>query len=283
MPFVEQPVRTGYSFVNHGQGARKGHKRKKGPSSRGGGGNDGEDDDDDGDDAPEFNGDDEEDDDDRFEELEAELEKDQEEEAAFFATLPSSQSFDFKVAAASKRHKRTKAGDNADEDPDAMYTKSGFVKDHRAVMKDMMVFLDQFYRNKKLNSKAPLSAPEGGVTEAKSDDSIVTTEAEVSFPKALKQTAIPIKGISMGNSMTNPVTQIQIHADHAFYLGLPTTTQADQMREYQCNAVKLVEQGRFLDANPFRGKIFNLFRNSTGQLNAFNIRKGSHGMIYSKY
>ncbi|KAF9547483.1 hypothetical protein EC957_008320 [Mortierella hygrophila] len=127
-------------------------------------------------------------------------------------------------------------------------------------------------RNKKIQSKLPQSAS-GGVMETET-----ATEETVETQATPKQAVIPIKGISMGNSMTDPITQIQIHADHAFYLGLLTTLQADQMREYQRSAVKLVEQGRFLDANRFRGKIFNLFRKSTGQLNTFDIRKGSHGM-----
>ncbi|KAF9326434.1 hypothetical protein BGZ91_001935 [Linnemannia elongata] len=306
MLFVEQPVGTGYSFVN--QSGKKRTKRKKG-SARGGDGErkDDEVDSDDGDDTLGFDADNDEekDRDGSFEELEAELERDQEEEAAFFATLPSSLPFDFKVAAASKRRgMRIKATNNTDEDPDAMYTKSGYVKDQRAVVRDMLVFLDQFYerypeqrkadlyiagqsyagkfipsiahaimeRNKKIQSKLPQSA-RGGVmeTETAAEETIKTQATPM-------QAVIPIKGISMGNSMTDPITQIQIHADHAFYLGLLTTPQADQMREYQRNAVKLVEQGRFLDANRFRGKIFNLFRNSTGQLNTFDIRKGSHGM-----
>lgn len=307
MLFVEQPVGTGYSFVD--QGGKQRTKRKK-ESARGGDRgerNVDEGDNDDGDDTPGFNADDEEGKDGggKFEELDAELERDQEEEAAFFAALPSSLPFDLKVAAASKRRGRgTKAGNNTDEDPDAMYTKSGYVKDQRAVVKDMMVFLDQFYerypeqqkadlyiagqsyagkfipsiahaimeRNKKIQSKLPQNVSSGVMETETAADETIKAQATP------KQAVIPIKGISMGNSMTDPITQIQIHADHAFYLGLLTTHQADQMREYQSNAVKLAEQGRFLDANRFRGKIFNIFRNSTGQLNTFDIRKGSHGM-----
>ncbi|KAF9547484.1 hypothetical protein EC957_008321 [Mortierella hygrophila] len=134
MLFVGQPVGTGYSFVD--QGSKKRKKRKKGSARRGGERNADEGDNEDGDDTPGFDADDEEGEDSRFEELDAELERDQEEEAAFFETLPSSLPFDFKVAAASKRRRgRAKAGINTDEDPDAMYTKSGYVKDQRAVVK----------------------------------------------------------------------------------------------------------------------------------------------------
>ncbi|KAK5822408.1 Alpha/Beta hydrolase protein [Linnemannia elongata] len=166
----------------------------------------------------------------------------------------------------------------------AMYTKLGYVKDQRAVVRDMLVFLDQFYERYPEQQKADLYIV-GQSYAGKFIPSIAHAimERNRKIQSKLPQSArggavIPIKGISMGNSMTDPITQIQIHADHAFYLGLLTTLQADQMREYQRNAVKLVEQGRFLDANRFRGKIFNLFRNSTGQLNTFDIRKGSHGM-----
>ncbi|KAF9912369.1 hypothetical protein EC991_011061 [Linnemannia zychae] len=300
MLFVEQPVGTGYSFVDQG-GAKKGSKHKKKTRH---GGNEVSDD---GDDAPEFDDVQEDDDEDaRLDEIDEELEKDQEEEAAFFATLPVSDPFDLKVAAASKRNSTNNA-----EDSDAMFTKSGYVKDQRAVVKDMMVFLDQFYerypeqlkadlyiagqsyagkfipsiahaimeRNKKLKAKLPQSV--GGAAEAGVEDLEAETGADteaISKAAPPKKVAIPIKGVSMGNTMTDPITQIQIHADHAYYLGLLTEPQADQMREYQKSAVELVEQGRFLDANRYRGKVFNLFRNSTGNLNTFDIRKGSHGM-----
>ncbi|KAF9124765.1 hypothetical protein BGW39_007920 [Mortierella sp. 14UC] len=262
MLFIEQPVGTGYSLVNQG-GDKKGSKHKE--MARRSGSSGGNDDDTDGDDVLGF--DNEEDDDgekDGFETLVSELERDQEEEAAFFATLTASESFEFKVAAASKR----------------------YVKDQRAVAKDMMVFLDQFYgrypeqqkadlyiagqsyvgkfipsiahaimdRNRKV--KAKLSQSGGGVTEAEVEVSMATT---LTCAEAVD-------------------TEIQIHTDHAYYLGLLTEPQADQMREYQRLAVELVEQGRFLDANRFRGKIFNLFRNSTGGHNTFDIRKGSHGI-----
>ncbi|KAK3847610.1 MAG: Alpha/Beta hydrolase protein [Linnemannia gamsii] len=314
MLFIEQPVGTGYSFVDQG-GSGKGSKHKK-KSRRGGGGwNDDEGDGDgDDDDTPGFDNEEEDDSEDvRFEELDAELERDQEDEAAFFATLPSRHSYEVKVAATGKRP-RGQTGNNSSyaEDPGAMYTKSGYVKDQRAVVEDMMIFLDQFYerypeqqktdlyiagqsyagkfipsiahaimdRNKKLKAKLPQS---GGGKEVEADDmmamaDIIVTHTVSKAAAPPKQVVIPIKGISMGNTMTDPITQIQIHADHAYYLGLITEPQADQMRDYQRSAVELIEQGRYLDANRFRGKIFNLFRNSTGRLNTFDIRKGSHGM-----
>ncbi|KAG0274096.1 hypothetical protein BGZ95_010106 [Linnemannia exigua] len=322
MLFIEQPVGTGYSFVDQG-GSGKGSKHKKksqsGRGSRGENDDEGDGDDDgDGDDTPEFDNEEEDDDDGdedvRFEELDAELERDQEEEAAFFATLPSTHPFEVKVAAAASKRPRGQTGNNDSkaEDPDAMYTKAGYVKDQRAVVNDMMIFLDQFYerypeqqkvdlyiagqsyagkfipsiahaimdRNKKLNAKL-LQSGDGKEVEADGMMAMAETIGIQTVSKTAtkaKQRVIPIKGISMGNTMTDPITQIQIHADHAYYLGLITEPQADQMREYQRSAVELVKQGRYLDANRFRGKIFNLFRNSTGGLNTFDIRKGSHGM-----
>lgn len=49
------------------------------------------------------------------------------------------------------------------------------------------------------------------------------------------------------------------------------------MKDHQRSAVSLVEKGQFLEANRYRGKIFNMFRNAT-ELNTFDIRKGSHPM-----
>ncbi|KAG0211070.1 hypothetical protein BGX33_004521 [Mortierella sp. NVP41] len=101
MLFIEQPVGTGYSFVDQSTAGSK-------PRENAGG----NDDDDGGDDTSGFDyfSNDEEKGEDggrRFEELDAELERDQQEEAAFFATLPSAQSFKFKAAAAAAANKRS--------------------------------------------------------------------------------------------------------------------------------------------------------------------------------
>ncbi|KAG9069855.1 hypothetical protein KI688_009180 [Linnemannia hyalina] len=227
MLFVEQPVGTGYSFVD--QGGKKRTKRKRGSARRGGERNDDEGDRDGGDDTPGFDANDEEGkgEDGRFEELDAELERDQEEEAAFFATLPSSLPFDFKVAAASKRRRgRAKTGNNTDEDPDTIYTKSGYIKDQRTVVKGMMVFLDQFYERYPEQQKAYLY----------------------------------ITGQSYAGKFIPSIAHAIIERNKKFQSKLPQSAS------------------RFLDANRFRGKIFNLFRKSTGQLDTFDIRKASHGM-----
>jgi len=95
-----------------------------------------------------------------------------------------------------------------------------------------------------------------------------------------KKAVIPITGISLGNSMTDPITQIQYYADQAYYLGLLTSDEWKQMKEHQSTAASLVEKGQFLEANRYRGKVFNMFRNAT-ELNTFDIRKGSHPMNWT--
>ncbi|KAF9093065.1 hypothetical protein BGX23_003683 [Mortierella sp. AD031] len=124
MLFIEQPVGTGYSFVDQSTAGSK-------PRENAGG----NDDDDGGDDTSGFDyfSNDEEKGEDggrRFEELDAELERDQQEEAAFFATLPSAQSFKFKAAAAAANKRSTvQASNSSSTSESSMYTKSGYVKD----------------------------------------------------------------------------------------------------------------------------------------------------------
>ncbi|KAF9996952.1 hypothetical protein BGZ65_007467 [Modicella reniformis] len=223
-----------------------------------------------------------------------ELQEDQKKEQAFFkrlAALDSSRMKSMDKSAASFENRiRTRA---------ARYS-NGYVKDQRGVASDLLVFLDQFYQrypevqNKelylsgesyagkyvpalaygimKVNEERCHHRDEGdgnddGDNRDEVDDEIrVDVQAKFIFP---------LKGIIMGNSLTDPVSQIQVHADHAYFLGLLTRAQADEMRALQDKASQEAEIGQFLVSNSYRLELFELFKNATGGLNWFDIRKGS--------
>ncbi|GJJ77136.1 hypothetical protein EMPS_09495 [Entomortierella parvispora] len=268
MLFVDQPVGTGFSFVDNGDA----QKKKKGSKNK-----DNDDDGDDDEDEKETRSKDD---------LDRELEKDQERESAFFSSLPPDQSF-YAKSLASKQDRQ--------QQNSSSFTEGGFVKDEAGVVQDMLFVLDQFYERYPEQLKADLyiagqsyagkfvPSIAHAIMErnkrysqkdlAEEDPSPVATSA---FPTP-KKAVIPIKGLSLGNSMTDPITQIQYYADQAYYLGLLTSDEWKLMKEHQRSAVSLVEKGQFLEANRYRGKIFNMFRNAT-ELNTFDIRKGSHPM-----
>ncbi|KAG0057572.1 hypothetical protein BGZ83_008154 [Gryganskiella cystojenkinii] len=255
MLFIDQPVGTGFSFVNNGQS-------KKEDSDI--------DDDGDGDDDDENNNNS------SLDALDLELERDQAQESAYFARLPSDQSFHLK-AMASQQDRQSRN--------ESSYTEGGFVKDQAGVTEDMLTFLDLFYERYPEQLKSDLyiagqsyagkfvPSIAHGILERNKKNRQQSPPSQTTPKKAV----IQIKGISLGNTLTDPITQIQYHADHAYYQGLLTPAEWKQMHEYQKSAVSLTGKGQFLEANRYRGKIFNLFRNST-DLNTFDLGKGSHPM-----
>ncbi|KAG0052155.1 hypothetical protein BGZ83_002928 [Gryganskiella cystojenkinii] len=177
------------------------------------------------------------------------------------------------------------------ENKDPMFY-NGYVKDQRAVVQDLLVFLDQFYeRYPEQQSRDLYLAGESyagkyipalayGIIESNKgrrhrhvQDQVVSVPEQIHFP---------LKGIALGNSLTDPVSQVQIHADHAFYLGLVTKRQAERMRSLQQSSVEEAKQGRFFASNERRLEVFEAFKNATGGLNWYDIRKGSVSNDWSR-
>ncbi|KAI1295964.1 hypothetical protein EDD11_007684 [Mortierella claussenii] len=162
----------------------------------------------------------------------------------------------------------------------------GYVKDLRGVASDLILFLDQFYRRYPEVQKADLylagESYAGKMIPALAHEIMTSNNnrshnhesdsgAEVETHQSIY---FPLKGIALGNSLTDPISQVQVHADHAYFLGLISRTQADKMRLLQDRAAMEALNGRFLESNQYRQQIFELFKNCTGSLNWYDVRKG---------
>ncbi|KAF9108067.1 hypothetical protein BGX27_008495 [Mortierella sp. AM989] len=212
--------------------------------------------------------------------LDGELQKDQSEEQTLFKSL-SGYDLNFKYAAARERQIKKKT---------PLYF-NGYVKDQRGVVSDLLVFLDKFYQRYPEVQKSDLyltgesyagkyvPALAYGIMESNkgrrhNHDEDSDSDGDNS-DMADNQIIFPLKGIALGNSLTDPITQIQVHADHAYYMGLITHSQSVKMRAFQDQAVEEAHKGRFLESNKCRLNVFELFKNVTGSLNWYDIRKGS--------
>jgi len=220
--------------------------------------------------------------------LRSELRHDQEKEERFFASHIN-RDLPFKSEADRLHKEQLLEG----EDP---LFHNGYVKDQRAVVQDLLVFLDQFYeRYPEQQTRELYLAGESyagkyipalayGILESNKGrrhqhSSQDEDNKVVAVPE---QFVIPLKGIALGNSLTDPASQVQIHADHAFYLGLVTKKQADRMRTLQTMSVQEAEKGRFVASNEHRLAVFETFKNATGGLNWYDIRKGSVANDWSR-
>ncbi|KAF9158053.1 hypothetical protein BGX21_002431 [Mortierella sp. AD011] len=212
--------------------------------------------------------------------LDDELHRDQLEEQELFEGL-TGQDLYFKSAVSRDRQLKTQA---------PLYS-YGYVKGERGVAADLLVFLDQFYQRYPEVQKADLyltgesyagkyvPALAYHIMESNKDRRRRHEDHESSDSDdndmVGNQIIFPLKGIALGNSLTDPVTQVQIHADHAYFLGLITHSQSEAMRAFQDQSVEEALKGRFLESNKYRGSVFELFENATGNLNPYDIRKGS--------
>ncbi|KAJ3334382.1 hypothetical protein HDU76_000075 [Blyttiomyces sp. JEL0837] len=85
---------------------------------------------------------------------------------------------------------------------------------------------------------------------------------------------IPLAGIAIGNGLTDPVSQIRQHAPLALALGLISPSQATQMAEMASESITLAKQKQWRKAGSVRAELFEMFKNFTGGVNWYDVRKG---------
>ncbi|KAF5175265.1 Carboxypeptidase [Thalictrum thalictroides] len=75
---------------------------------------------------------------------------------------------------------------------------------------------------------------------------------------------VNLKGVAIGNGMTDPITQVATHAVIAYYIGLINEKQRLQLEEFQSAAVKFVQEGKWSNATDARRKVLSTLRKMTG-------------------
>ncbi|PIA61736.1 hypothetical protein AQUCO_00200018v1 [Aquilegia coerulea] len=75
---------------------------------------------------------------------------------------------------------------------------------------------------------------------------------------------VNLMGVAIGNGFTDPITQVTTHAETAYYIGLINEKQRVQLEEFQSEAVKLVQEGKWSNATHARTKVLSTLANMTG-------------------
>lgn len=175
----------------------------------------------------------------------------------------------------------------------ALYSK-GYVKDERGVAADLLTFMDQLYTRYPELKKADLfltgesyagkyvPALAYAILESNKGHRHRYRHNDDDDRDEYEQIIFPLKGIALGNSLTEPIKQVRVHSDHAYFVGLVNRAQAEHMKELQEMAVKEAHSGRFLAANQARIDVFDYFKNVTGGINWYDIRKGDVPNDWSK-
>ncbi|KAG0219081.1 hypothetical protein BGX33_004888 [Mortierella sp. NVP41] len=207
--------------------------------------------------------------------LHDELLKDQSEEQEIFAQMADE---DISTKLETLRLKKS-------EKQAALYSK-GYVKDERGVAADMLTFLDQFYTRYPEQKESDLyltgesyagkyvPAVAHAILESNQGHRHRYRQNDDDDGDEYEKIIFPLKGIALGNSLTDPIKQIRTHSEHAYYMGLLNKNQSEQMRLLQEQAVKEAHSGRFLASNQYRLDVFDYFKNATGGVNWYDIRKG---------
>ncbi|KAJ3117583.1 hypothetical protein HK100_000779 [Physocladia obscura] len=154
--------------------------------------------------------------------------------------------------------------------------KDGYVADQTAVGRDLLTFLHEFYRLFPKNQRAKLfitGESYAGKYVPAFADAVINYNAGLG--PAPTTNFIPLHGIAIGNGLTDPVSQILSHAPLALAMGLVSPRQAEILHAHALNAIDFAEKQKWRNATFARDAIFAAFKEFSGGINPYDIRKGS--------
>ncbi|KAJ2672766.1 hypothetical protein IWW42_002720 [Coemansia sp. RSA 1085] len=156
----------------------------------------------------------------------------------------------------------------------------GYATNMRAVGKDMWSFLQKFYGMRpELRSRDfyILSESYGGkyvpgiaaVIEQKNEELATLQSSGIAQ-------SINLRGILIGNSLVHPSLQVLAHGGIGFAWGLLDADQADAVDLLAFKAAGYALDGDLEKGNAMRLLLFDYYRNVTGGVNWYDIRKRNH-------
>ncbi|XP_010274674.1 PREDICTED: serine carboxypeptidase-like 50 [Nelumbo nucifera] len=84
---------------------------------------------------------------------------------------------------------------------------------------------------------------------------------------------LSLRGVAIGNGLTDPVTQVATHAINAYYSGLINENQKTQLEEFQAEAVRLTQEGNWTEATNARNRVLRWLQNVTGLATLYDLRR----------
>ncbi|CAL9215068.1 unnamed protein product [Arabidopsis halleri] len=84
---------------------------------------------------------------------------------------------------------------------------------------------------------------------------------------------VNLKGLAIGNGLTDPVTQVQTHAVNVYYSGLVNAKQRGEVEKAQEIAVALVKSQKWREAADARTELLTLLSNMTGLATLYNTAR----------
>ncbi|KAG7591731.1 Alpha/Beta hydrolase fold [Arabidopsis thaliana x Arabidopsis arenosa] len=84
---------------------------------------------------------------------------------------------------------------------------------------------------------------------------------------------VNLKGLAIGNGLTDPVTQVQTHAVNVYYSGLVNAKQRVEVEKAQEISVALVKSQKWREAAEARTELLTLLSNLTGLATLYNTAR----------
>ncbi|XP_022776394.1 serine carboxypeptidase-like 50 [Durio zibethinus] len=84
---------------------------------------------------------------------------------------------------------------------------------------------------------------------------------------------VNLRGVAIGDGLTDPIVQVATHADSAYYSGLVNERQKVELEEAQRKAVELVKIGNWSEATDARRRVLYMLQNMTGLATLYDFTK----------
>ncbi|KAI9345276.1 Alpha/Beta hydrolase protein [Obelidium mucronatum] len=180
-------------------------------------------------------------------------------------------------------HSTTKESPHKQPDTHSSGTyNEGYVTNQDAVARDLVIFLEKFYKLFPEQRLAPLYIAgesyagkyvpsfANGIIARNNAEDLMYKSSDLRIPQY-----IPLRGIAIGNGLTDPPSQVLSHAPLALAVGLVSKKQAEVLDFHANDAIQKAERKEWHAATLARNEIFAAFKNFTGNINPYDIRKGS--------
>ncbi|KAJ9549086.1 hypothetical protein OSB04_021629 [Centaurea solstitialis] len=83
---------------------------------------------------------------------------------------------------------------------------------------------------------------------------------------------VNLRGLAIGNGLTDPENQVGTHALQSYCLGLINDKQKTELEKLQLEAIQLTKAGYWSDATDARNNVFSFLQNAAGLASSFDFR-----------